>query len=404
MATKDSDSESSTSSSDNDSNSGSDSGSGSKSESDSENDLTEAEISKIINASKQKGITTSNMLEKVLLPHQLEKLKSEDKYLAQDDKSSVSDQISQEAECDEDKNVPLEKWCAPRLDKSVKSSIYDSSILYPEFDKFSLPSSTACLIQASVSSEYKGFPPVFSVESLAMTADTLSKDWDSICRTFMVEFAQDDKSSVSDQISQEAECDEDKNVPLEKWCAPRLDKSVKSSIYDSSILYPEFDKFSLPSSTACLIQASVSSEYKGFPPVFSVESLAMTADTLSKDWDSICRTFMVEFVLWDQPIPHFYDDDSNRNTNVPNSTMNVLHIESQSLDNVSAEVAQPNKQIKIKRSKPSRISNPPVIAKDSTEKTGGKPLYSEDTLACIRHAVEEGKENLSNSGYKIDES
>ncbi|CAJ0763059.1 19265_t:CDS:2 [Entrophospora sp. SA101] len=32
--------------------------------------------------------------------------------------------------------------------------------------------------------------------------------------------AQDDKSSVSDQISQEAECDEDKNVPLEKWCAP----------------------------------------------------------------------------------------------------------------------------------------------------------------------------------------
>ncbi|CAH1765325.1 1303_t:CDS:2 [Entrophospora sp. SA101] len=78
MATKDSDSESSTSSSDNDSNSGSDSGSGSKSESDSENDLTEAEISKIINA---KGITTSNMLEKVLLPHQLEKLKSEDKYL-----------------------------------------------------------------------------------------------------------------------------------------------------------------------------------------------------------------------------------------------------------------------------------------------------------------------------------
>ena len=57
-------------------------------------------------------------------------------------------------------------------------------------------------------------------------------------------------------------------------------------------------------------------------------------------------------VLRDQPIPHFYDDDSNRNTNVPNSTMNVLHIESQPLDkdkvpllcnNVSVEVAQPNK-------------------------------------------------------------
>jgi len=32
--------------------------------------------------------------------------------------------------------------------------------------------------------------------------------------------AQDDKPSVSDQISQEAECDEDKNVPFEKWCAP----------------------------------------------------------------------------------------------------------------------------------------------------------------------------------------
>ncbi|CAJ0651607.1 2447_t:CDS:2 [Entrophospora sp. SA101] len=63
MATKDSDSESSTSSSDNDSNSGSDSGSGSKSESDSENDLTEAEISKIINA---KGITTSSRLKESL--------------------------------------------------------------------------------------------------------------------------------------------------------------------------------------------------------------------------------------------------------------------------------------------------------------------------------------------------
>src|SRR5437763_8479051 len=110
-------------------------------------------------------------------------------------------------------------------------------------------------------------------------------------------------------------------------------------------------------------------------------------------------------VLWDQPIPHFYDDDSNRNTNVPNSTMNVLHIESQPLDkdkvpllcnNVSAEVAQPNKRIKIKRSKPSRISNPPIIAKDSTEKTGGKPLYSENTLASFKCAVEESKKNLSN--------
>jgi len=54
MTTKDLDSESSTSSSDNDFNSGSDSGSGSESESDSENDLTEAEISKIINAVKSK--------------------------------------------------------------------------------------------------------------------------------------------------------------------------------------------------------------------------------------------------------------------------------------------------------------------------------------------------------------
>ncbi|CAJ0750215.1 13911_t:CDS:1, partial [Entrophospora sp. SA101] len=31
--------------------------------------------------------------------------------------------------------------------------------------------------------------------------------------------SQNDKSSVSDQISQEAECDENKNVPFEKWCA-----------------------------------------------------------------------------------------------------------------------------------------------------------------------------------------
>ena len=52
MATKYSDSESDASSSDNESNSGSDSESGSESESDSENDLTEAEISKIVNAVK----------------------------------------------------------------------------------------------------------------------------------------------------------------------------------------------------------------------------------------------------------------------------------------------------------------------------------------------------------------
>ncbi|CAG8688941.1 7937_t:CDS:1, partial [Ambispora gerdemannii] len=58
-------------------------------------------------------------------------------------------------------------------------------------------------------------------------------------------------------------------------------------------------------------------------------------------------------------------------------------------NNVSAEVIQPNKRIKIKRSKPSRIFNSPIIAKDSTEKTDGKLLYSEDTLVSFRHAVEE---------------
>ncbi|CAJ0844820.1 5750_t:CDS:2 [Entrophospora sp. SA101] len=82
---------------------------------------------------KQKGVATSSkaqnksttleenirrimldMLEKVLLPHQLEKLKPENKNLAIPDFPSVSDQISQEVDSNEGGNEPLEdEWHAP---------------------------------------------------------------------------------------------------------------------------------------------------------------------------------------------------------------------------------------------------------------------------------------------------
>ncbi|CAG8810300.1 19534_t:CDS:1, partial [Dentiscutata erythropus] len=50
-------------------------------------------------------------------------------------------------------------------------------------------------------------------------------------------------------------------------------------------------------------------------------------------------------VLWDQPIFCSYDDDSNQNTkyldisfaNITNSAVDILHIESQPLDNISTE-------------------------------------------------------------------
>jgi len=144
--------------------------------------------------------------------------------------------------------------------------------------------------------------------------------------------------------------------------------------------------------------------------------------TSSKRIYQIWRGEEANRVLWDQPIPHSYDDDddeSNRNTkclgvnqlpdvtsssNISDSTMNVLHIESQPLNNVSVnssshcfaiEPAQPNKQTKTKKSKPDRISNPLVISKDSTEKIDA------DTVAQFRRAVGESR-NLTNSEYKID--
>ncbi|CAJ0906455.1 13469_t:CDS:2, partial [Entrophospora sp. SA101] len=102
------DSGSDTNSSDNDSsdNNSDSENSSSELESDSENVITETEIAKIINAS---GSKKRQSLES---PIQRSSQKIQKKS-AQDDKSSVSDQISQEAECDEDKNVPFEKWCAP---------------------------------------------------------------------------------------------------------------------------------------------------------------------------------------------------------------------------------------------------------------------------------------------------
>ncbi|CAG8821890.1 25334_t:CDS:1, partial [Dentiscutata erythropus] len=96
-------------------------------------------------------------------------------------------------------------------------------------------------------------------------------------------------------------------------------------------------------------------------------------------------------VAWDQPIPQAYNNDIN----ISNSTTDVLHIESPSLDrdkvpllcnNISEE---PSKQTKTKRSKSIRKSNLPIITKDLTEKIDEKPAYSIDTHACFRRAVEE---------------
>ncbi|CAG8844431.1 1920_t:CDS:2, partial [Gigaspora margarita] len=94
-------------------------------------------------------------------------------------------------------------------------------------------------------------------------------------------------------------------------------------------------------------------------------------------------------------------NDSNQNTkyldssssNISNSTMNVLHIESQPLDqkghgvainNVLVESAQLSKRTKTKRSKSIRVLNLPVISNNSTEK------IDVETVADFRRAVEEG--------------
>ncbi|CAG8636233.1 21355_t:CDS:2 [Cetraspora pellucida] len=74
-------------------------------------------------------------------------------------------------------------------------------------------------------------------------------------------------------------------------------------------------------------------------------------------------------ILWNQSIPHLYDNNNNSNydTNISNSIENIFHIESQVLDrnsayfmsqrvtsmdlqsdNVSEEQTQPNKQTKTK--------------------------------------------------------
>ncbi|CAG8642572.1 1918_t:CDS:1, partial [Diversispora eburnea] len=72
--------------------------------------------------------------------------------------------------------------------------------------------------------------------------------------------------------------------------------------------------------------------------------------------------------------------------------------------NIPVDLTQSNKQIKTKRSKSDRISNSPVITKDSIEKMGRGLLYSTDTQAHFRRVVKEGEENLSYSEWKIDES
>ncbi|CAG8565767.1 3328_t:CDS:1, partial [Acaulospora colombiana] len=101
-------------------------------------------------------------------------------------------------------------------------------------------------------------------------------------------------------------------------------------------------------------------------------------------------------------------------TNMSNSSMNVLHIESKPLvskshnlencladgsviDSVSVESVQSSKRTKAKRSKSVQISNSPVISEDSTEKIDA------EAVAHLRHAIEGGKRNLTNSGNKIDE-
>src|SRR5213075_1993653 len=105
-------------------------------------------------------------------------------------------------------------------------------------------------------------------------------------------------------------------------------------------------------------------------PIYKIlKELLDKYKTSSKRIYQIWRGEEANRVLWDQPIPHSYDDDddeSNRNTkwlgvnqlpavtsssNISDSTMNVLHIESQPLNNVSVnssghcfaiEPAQPN--------------------------------------------------------------
>ncbi|CAG8839567.1 41739_t:CDS:1, partial [Gigaspora margarita] len=106
-------------------------------------------------------------------------------------------------------------------------------------------------------------------------------------------------------------------------------------------------------------------------------------------------------------------NDSNQNTkyldssssNISNSTMNVLHIESQPLgpkghgvgiDNVSVESIQSSKQTKTKRSKSVRVLNPPIISNYSPEKIDVK------TVADFRRAVEEGRGNLAETEYRIN--
>ncbi|CAJ0648873.1 15556_t:CDS:1 [Entrophospora sp. SA101] len=153
--------------------------------------------------------------------------------------------------------------------------------------------------------------------------------------------------------------------------------------------------------------------------------------TSSKRIYQIWRGEEANRVAWDQPIPQTYNHDTKclesetrgfatdtSSANISNSATDVLHIESLSLDrdkvpllcrteestlkgyNISEE---PSKRTKTKRSKSVRKSNLPIITKDLIEKIDEKPAYSTDTLASFRRAVEEGKENLSNSKYKIDE-
>lgn len=110
-------------------------------------------------------------------------------------------------------------------------------------------------------------------------------------------------------------------------------------------------------------------------------------------------------VAWDQPILQAYND----NINISNSTTDVLHIESLSLDRDKVPLLcnnileEPSKQTKTKRSKSIQKSNLPIITKDLIEKIDKKPAYSIDIYAYFRYAVEESRKILSNSRYKIDE-
>ncbi|CAJ0868291.1 6210_t:CDS:2 [Entrophospora sp. SA101] len=66
-----------------------------------------------------------------------------------------------------------------------------------------------------------GIAPIDWIEKLKAKIENPSDILPSIKKSNFTDCREpNDKSSVSDQISQEAECDENKNVPFEKWCAP----------------------------------------------------------------------------------------------------------------------------------------------------------------------------------------